>query len=67
VSIRFVAEALSVGSITITALNGLFASGLIIAAWPRVSRLAKIVTIILFASAAVFRVWLRSSSSSVFG
>ena len=67
VSIVSVAEALSVGPVTITAINGLFACGLIVAAWPRAGRLAKVVTIVLFASAVAMRLWVRSSQLSVFG
>jgi hypothetical protein len=65
-SIVSVAEALSVGPVTITVINGLFACGLIVAAWPRAGRLAKVVTIVLFASAAAMRFWVRSSRLSVF-
>ena len=67
VSIKSVAKAFSIGPITMTAFNWLFACGLIIATWPRTGRLAKVVTIVLFASTVAVRLWMRSSSSSVFG
>jgi hypothetical protein len=65
-SIRGVANALSIGAVTITAVNGLFAGALIVAAWPKAGRLAKVVACVLFVAAAALRFWLRGSASSVF-
>jgi hypothetical protein len=66
-SIGFVGKALSINAIAVSAVNGVFACGLIIATWPRAGRLTKAVTIVLFASALAVRMWVRSRSSSVFG
>ena len=67
VSISAVASALSIDAVAITAVNGVFACAVLFAAWPQVGRLTKVVAVVLFASAAAIRFWLRGSGSSVFG
>jgi hypothetical protein len=66
-SISAVASAIALGSPAMTAVNGLFACALIVAAWPKVGRLTKIIAIVLFAAAAALKFWLRGSARSVFG
>ncbi len=66
ISIPSVAGVSPMASIIVTVMNGLFACGLIVTTWRRASLVTRIVTILLLASTAAVRVWLRTSSS-VFG
>jgi hypothetical protein len=58
-SIAAVAQALSIGAAGLFALHALFASALMLAAWPKAGRLARSISLLLFVLAAALRFWLR--------
>ncbi|HKN58944.1 MAG TPA: hypothetical protein VJV97_08825 [Gemmatimonadaceae bacterium] len=64
-SIASVAHALSIGPVTVTALNELFGCSLMVAAWPHAGRRARIAAVVLFACFAALAIWLGSGRSSV--
>ena len=66
-SISAVSSALAISALAVTMVNGLFACALLVAAWPKANRLARVVALVLFTSAVVFTLLVRRSASSVFG
>jgi hypothetical protein len=64
-SVPSVASVLSLGPVTITALNGLFGCLLLGTAWPHASRQARFVAVLLFALFAVLAMWIGRGNASV--
>ena len=64
-SIPYVAQSLSIGPITFTVLNVLFACTLIIAAWPKAGRNARIGAVVLFVAGMAVGFWVDAARSSV--
>ena len=66
-SIATVARALSIGAVALFALHALFATTLMLTAWPKAGRLARAIAIVLFAVAAALRFWTGRPTSVVGG
>jgi hypothetical protein len=64
-SITAVAQALSIGAAVIFVLHILFASTLMLAAWPKAGRLARWFSLLLFVLASTIRFWLGRPTSVV--
>jgi hypothetical protein len=65
-SITAVAQALSIGAAAVLfALHILFASTLMLAAWPKAGRLARWISLLLFVLASTIRFWLGRPTSVV--
>jgi len=64
-SIPSVASVLSLGPVTITALNRLFGCLLLGTAWPHASRRAKLAAVLLFALFAALATWIGRGKASV--